>query len=123
MLDRPPRAGAEDSVNGRGQVNPSQKMIEAYQDRRRHEHTPIPVKRENDQRTKDMKMGLDAAAGQGNQQRRHEHLGDRNNVAGGSSSRPGSRHPDWEKTDGAPDEYCRPNVDMNLTRAAFPGPW
>ena len=86
----------------------------------RDEHAPVAVKRQEGQGAEDVKMGFDAAAGQVDQQRPHEHLGDGDELPRRQTPRPEKRQPDRQADNDAAEEQGRPDVGVNL--ADVPGP-
>ena len=65
-------------------------MIQRDDDRGRNQHPPIPVEGQERERAEDMEVRFDASARQVNQERAHQHLSDRNDVAGRRKA--GSEH-------------------------------
>ncbi len=121
VLERSQRTGREHAVDGIRPVDSAQEMVERHDDGRGNEHSPIPIERENDQRTEDMEMRFDSSARQRDQQSRHEHLGDGDDVAVDGRAGPNARHPNRKDTDGAAQEDGPPDVDVDLARLALPG--
>ena len=65
-------------------------VIERDDDRRRDEHPPVAVEREERQRAEDVEVRFDAAAGQVDEQRAHQHLRDGDGVARRRAARAGT---------------------------------
>ena len=95
-------------------------MIHRHDDGRGNEHPPITIEGENHKRAEDMKMRFDPAAGQSDQQSRHQRLRDGDHVARGKRTGPDASHPNGKNANGAAQKDGRPNMNVDLTR--LPGP-
>ena len=83
----PVRVQGRRSVDGMRPVHPAQELIEHHHGRRRHQHAPIPVKRQECQRAEDVEMHLGPPAGQVDEQRGKQHLPDGDQVPGDERAR------------------------------------
>ncbi len=89
----------------------------------RDHHAPVPVERQKGQRAEDVKMHFDAAAAQVDQQRPHEHLGNRDDLSGRPPARSEQCQPDRQADNQAPQEQRHPDVQVGLAVLPGPGSW
>ena len=68
-----------------------------------------------------MKVGFDSATGHADEQGRHQHLGNRDDVTSNRGARPSSGQPNGKKTDARTGENCSPDVGMDCSRLSRPG--
>ena len=98
-------------------------MIGGDDDGGGHQHSPVAIEREERERAEHVKVGLDPAAGEVDEQRRPQHLRRRDHVA--------RRGPAWskeaqqrrEQTDGPAEENRGPDVDVGATGRATTRQW
>ena len=74
-------AGRQHAVDRLRPEDAAQQVVDRDHDRRRHQHPPVAVEREERERAEHVEVRLDAAAGQVDQQRRRQHLADGDRVA------------------------------------------
>ena len=96
-------------------------MVDGHDRRRGNQHPPVAIERQHRQRTEHVKMRFDAAAGEVNQERAHQHLGDGNRVSGERGARSEQRKGGRKQTDEAAEDQRRPDVDVDLAVGAGPG--
>jgi hypothetical protein len=87
----------------------------------RDEHPPVAVEREERERAEDVEVGLDAAAREMYEQRRHQHLPGGYRVARRGRAGVAQRERDRQQVDRAAEKDRRPDVEVNLTRLPDPG--
>src|ERR1051325_7444219 len=95
-------------------------MVEPDDKCRRNEDSPIAVERKNHERTENVKVRFDSAAGDADEQCRHQHLRNCNDVTCDCCAWPGTCQPDWKNANRATYENCRPDVGMNRFALAAP---
>ena len=81
VLDPAEVVGSERAEDRLRPVDAADEVIEGNHDGCRHQHAPVAVKGEEGKGTEDVKVGLDPPAGQIDEQRRHEHLRERDDVS------------------------------------------
>ena len=121
VLEPAPLAGDDHAVDRLRPEQAAQRMVERDHDGRGHEHPPVAIEREERQRSEDVEVRLDAATGQVNQQRAHQHLRRRDDVARRRISGPPHREQRRKDADRAAQQHRRPDVHVNLARRARPG--
>ena len=95
-------------------------MIERDHHRRRDQHPPVAIEREERERSEDVKVGLDASAGQVDEQRAHQHLRDGDGVARRGLARPQDGEQRREQADEAAEHDRRPDVQVDAADGARP---
>ena len=121
MLEPAPLAGDQHSVDRLRPEVAAQHVIERDDDGGRNEDTPVAVDREEGKRAEDVEMRFDAAAGQVNQQRAHQHLRDGNRVARRGLTRTEHAEHRREQTDRAAQKHRSPDVHVRAAGDAVPG--
>ena len=81
VLQPAPLAGDEHAVDRLRPEHAAQHVIERHDDRRRDQDAPVAIERQERQRAEDVEVRFDAAAGEVDQQRAHQHLRDGDRVA------------------------------------------
>ena len=112
VLEPPPLAGDHHAVDRLRPEDPAQQVIERHDDCRRNQHPPVAIERQEGQRAEDVKVGLDPPTGQMNEQGAHQHLRDRDDVAGRRQAWPEqSEERRKQADDSAEDDRC-PDVQV-----------
>ena len=91
VLQPAPLAGDQHAVHRLRPEDPAQHVIQRDDDGRRNQHAPVAIEREKRERAEHVEVRFDAAAGEMDQQRAHQHLRRRNRVARGRQARPQQR--------------------------------
>jgi hypothetical protein len=120
MFHGSPWAGTEHPVDRVRPIDASEEVVERDYDRGWNQNPPISIKRQDNERAEDVKMGFDAAAGHPDEKGGHEHLGHGHHVPGHDGARPHSCHPYRKKTDRAAHEDGGPDMNVDLTCYAVP---
>ena len=76
MLEEAPPLGVDEAVDRLGPEDAADEVVGRDDDRGRHEHAPVAIEGEEGERAEDVEVGLDAPAGEVDQQRRPQHLRD-----------------------------------------------
>ncbi len=121
MFEPAPLARHEHAVDRLRPEDAAQQVIERDHDGGRDEDAPVAIKRQERQRAEHVEMRFDAAAGQEDEQRAHQHLRGGDNVACGEQARTKICEQRGKHADGAAEEHRRPDVDVRLARRAVPG--
>ena len=121
MLEPAPLARDHDPVHRLRPEVSAQNVIQGDDDGRGNQHAPVPVERQKRQRAEDVEMRFDAAAGEMDQQRAHQHLSGRNRVARGRQARPQQREERRKQTDEAAEHDGGPHVKVRAAGRARPG--
>ena len=95
-------------------------VIDEHHEGRGHQHLRIAVRREEGQRSEDVEVGLDAAAGEMDQEGADGHLADRDDMAGQWPPRRGVGQIGGQRADQSADHDRDPDVRMD--RRPVPGP-
>ena len=120
MLDPAPLAGHHNPVHRLRPEDSAQHVIERDDNRRRNQHAPVAIEREERKRAEDVEMGFDAPACQVDEQRAHQHLGGRNRVARRRPAGPEQREQRGKQTDQAAEDDRCPDVKVRAARRAGP---
>ena len=88
VLDPAPGAGRRDAVDRLRPEDPPQDVVGDGDRRARHHDPPVTVEGQERERSEDVEVRLGLAPGQVNQQGRHQHLPDRDQVPGHHLARP-----------------------------------
>ena len=94
-------------------------MVERDDDRRRNEHAPVAVEREERERAEDVEVRFDAAAGQMDQQRAHQHLRHGHGVPRRREARAEQREQRRRKADDAADDDGGPHVQVRAADGPY----
>ena len=81
VLEPAPLAGDHHAVDRLRPEHAAQHVIERDDDGGRNQHAPVAIEREEGERAEDVEVRFDAAAGQVDQQRAHQHLRHGDDVA------------------------------------------
>ncbi len=95
-------------------------MVESHHDGRDHEHSRIPIEREQRQRTEHMKVRFEASPRQMNEQRPHQHLRNGDRLPRHQLSGHHPRQRDRQADDRPAENQRGPNMNVDLTRSADP---
>ena len=120
VLQPSPLAGDQHAVDRLGPEHAAQHVIERDDDRGGQQHAPVAVKREKCQRPEDVKVRFEAAAGQVNQERAHEHLRHGDRVARRCFARAQQAEQRREETNPAAEKDGGPDVDVRAADRAVP---
>src|ERR1051325_11012942 len=82
VFQRSPRSTERDTIDGQRVPHPSQQMIDGHNYRRGNQNPPIAIAGQERQGTKNMKMRLDTASRQMNQEARKADLPNGNCMTG-----------------------------------------
>ncbi len=121
MLQPPPLAGDQHAVDRLRPEIAAHHVIEGNDDRGGNEHAPVAVERQKRERAKHVKVRFNAAAGQVNQERAHQHLGDRDHVARRGDAGPQQTEQRGKQADESAKQHRRPDVQMGPADRALPG--
>jgi hypothetical protein len=122
VLEGPPRGRREHPEDRLGPKDPPEEMIERDDHRPCDEDLPVAVEGEEGQRAEHVEVGLDAPAGEVDEQGRREHLPSRDNVTRQCATWAQHHEQDGERRDDATDDYRGVDVDVRLTIRARPRP-
>ena len=120
VLHPAPIARDQHAVHRLRPEDPAQHVVERDDHRRRNQHAPVAVEREERERSEDMKVGLDSSAGQVNEQRAHQHLRDGDRVARRGLARSQNGEERREHADEAAEHDGRPDVQVDRADGAGP---
>ena len=104
-----------------GQKYAAQHVIQRDDDGGGNQHAPVAIEREERQRAEDVEVRFDAAAGEVDEQRAHQHLRRRNRVARGRQARPEQAEQRRKQTDEAAEDDRGPHVKVRAAGRARPG--
>ena len=90
VFEPAPLAGDEHAIHRLRPEDAAQHVIERDDDGGRNQDAPVTIESEERQRAEDVEVRLDAAAGQVDQQRAHQHLRDGDDVARRHARRDGT---------------------------------
>src|SRR5207237_7263878 len=99
-------------------VDAAQEVVGGYEERGGHEDLPVAIEGEEGERAEDVEVGLDPAAGEMDQQGRHEHLPRRDGVPCERPSGPAYGEDGRKRRDRTAEEYGGPDVKVGEA----PGP-
>ena len=122
MLDPAPFVGGGDAEHRLRPKDPADKVIGADKSRGDHQDAPIAIRRQEGERTEDVKMSFQSAAAHLHEQRGEHHLSDGDGVASDRVARSSPRQPDGQRRQDAADPEGEPDVGMKTRRPARPGP-
>ena len=108
VLQPAPLAGHQHAVDRLRPEDAAQHVIQRHDDGGRNQHAPVAIEGEERQRAEDVKMRFDAAAGQVDQQRAHQHLRDGDRVARRRQARPEHAEQRGEQADDAAERRSPP---------------
>jgi hypothetical protein len=95
-------------------------VVGGHDDRGGDEDAPIAVEGQKRERSEHVEVGFDAAAGQVNEQRAHQHLRDGHRVPGERVTRPNQRKARWKDADDSAEDEGGPDVYVDLARRPDP---
>lgn len=117
----PLRAG-QHAIDRLGPEETAEQVIRRHHDCAGDEDAPVAVEGQEGQRAKDVKVRLDAAAREVDEQRRGEHLRDGDGVAGERSPGPAEGQPHRQADDGAAQQHGRVEVRVRGAERSRPSP-
>ena len=121
VFEPAPLAGDEDAVHRLRPEHSAQHVIERDHDGGWYQHLPVTIESQERQRAKDVEVRLDAAAGQVNQQRAHQHLRDGDDVARRPLAGTEPSEQGGEDADNAAEDDRGPDERMGAALGARPG--
>ena len=121
VFEPAPLAGDEHAVDRLRPEHAAQHVIERDDDGGRNQHPPVAIEREERERAEDVEVRLDAAAGQVDQQRAHQHLRDGDDVARRQLAGAEPAEQRRENADDAAEDDRGPHVRVRAALRAFPG--
>ena len=120
VFEPAPVAHREYAVDRLRPEHSAQEVVGGHDDGGRDEHPPVPVEGKEGQRAEDVEMRLQTPPREVYEERRHQHLRGRDDVAGRVLARPQYGQHDGEEAQGAAEEDRDPDVDVSLTGRARP---
>ena len=121
VLDPAPLTRHQDAVNRLRPQGPTQHVIQGDDDGGRDENFPVAIEGQKGERAKDVKVGFDASAGEVDEQRAHQHLGDGDRVTRRRLAGPKPPQESGEQADRAADDDGRPDMEMRAADRTGPG--
>ena len=113
VLERTPHRGDADAEDRRRPQDAADDVIDEHHERRGHQHLRVAVHREEGQRSEDVEVGLDAAAGEMDQKGADGHLADGDDMAGESPPGRDIRQVGGQRADQSADHDRDPDVRMD----------